>query len=105
VWGLFEKLFLIKSYIFWDIMPCSPLTFQGTCHLHLLLHAGYLLVLFFDPEVGGNMFLEMIVDFQQSMQRYVPEGRTVHSHHCDNLKSLIEQGEIVSTRRGYGLCG
>jgi hypothetical protein len=61
-----------KSSFFWDITPCSPLKvnwcFGGTCHLYLhgqrkassacyLVHAGFVLGLFFNPEAGGDMFL------------------------------------------------
>jgi hypothetical protein len=49
---------VMKSSIFWDITPCSPLNvipgFGGTCHL---LQAGFLLGLSFSPEDGGDMFL------------------------------------------------
>jgi hypothetical protein len=61
----------MKSSIFWDITPCSPLKvnwrFGGTCRLHPqgriisralsanCFHAGFLLGLFFDPENRGNM--------------------------------------------------
>jgi hypothetical protein len=49
---------VMKSTIFWDIMPCSVLKinqrFGGTYRLHI--HAGFLLDLFFDPEDGCDMF-------------------------------------------------
>jgi hypothetical protein len=52
--------------IFWDITPCNPL-----------------FCLFFNPEDGG----EMSVDFQRTTWHYVSEHRTLHNHHCENLKS------------------
>jgi hypothetical protein len=71
---------VMKSTIFWDITPCSPLSvnrrFGGTYRLHLqgrknisparnqheskchLLTRWFLLSLyFFDPEDGGDLFL------------------------------------------------
>jgi hypothetical protein len=61
---------VMKSIIFWDVMPHSPLKvnrhFGGTYRLclHALLatrfHAGFLLGLFFDPEDGGDMFLRNV---------------------------------------------
>jgi hypothetical protein len=40
---------VMKSYIFWDIMLCS-----------LLLAICFMLGLFFDPEDGGDMFLQNV---------------------------------------------
>jgi hypothetical protein len=72
-----HKTFL-KSTIFWDITPCSPLKinrhFGGTYRLHLhgrsisrarnyvatCFHAGFLIGLFFDREDGGDMFLRNV---------------------------------------------
>jgi hypothetical protein len=77
LWGM-------KSNIFWDITPCSPLNvnrrFGGTYHLHLpgrrinrarnqcesrwqtwlCFHPDFLLCLLFDPEDGGDMFLRNV---------------------------------------------
>jgi hypothetical protein len=38
-----------------------------------LLLAGFVLGLFFNPEGGGDMFLQVSIDF--------PEARTLHNHH------------------------
>jgi hypothetical protein len=75
----FEALIavVVKSPIFCDITPCSPLKVNRRSKEHVasifrveetgmnevarsafyLLHDGFLLGLFFDPEDGGDMFL------------------------------------------------
>jgi hypothetical protein len=58
VWFEVLTTVVMKSSIFRDIMPCSPLKnnqcFRRTCHL---LHADFLLGLFFDRDDGDYMFL------------------------------------------------
>jgi hypothetical protein len=53
---------VMKSTIFWDITPCSPLSVnQSESGWQAeLFHAGFLLGLFFGPEDGGDMFLRNI---------------------------------------------
>jgi hypothetical protein len=52
---------IMKSSIFWDITPCSPLKVNRRFVLLVAcFHAGFLLGLFFDPEDGGDMFLRNI---------------------------------------------
>jgi hypothetical protein len=56
---------VIKSYIFWDITPCSLLKINrrfGRTYalLATCFHAGFLLGLFFGREDGGDMFLRNI---------------------------------------------
>jgi hypothetical protein len=58
----------MKSIIFWDMMPCSPLSvkrrFGGTRRQHLQQAPACLLVscwtYFFDPEDGGDMFFRNV---------------------------------------------
>jgi hypothetical protein len=71
---------VMKSTLFWDITPCSPVhvnrRFGETYRLHIqgrrisrarnqrksrrFFHAGILLRLFFDPEDGGDIFLRNV---------------------------------------------
>jgi hypothetical protein len=48
----------------------------------MAISAGFLLVLFFDPEDGG----EMSVVFQRTARSYIPEDGTLHNHRCENFR-------------------
>jgi hypothetical protein len=68
-----KQLLRLKSIIFWDMTPCSPLSFSrrfgGTYRLHLQVRrnkfstnqqASRWQAYFFDPEDGGDMFLRNV---------------------------------------------
>jgi hypothetical protein len=73
---------VMKSCVFWDITPCSPLKvnrrFVGACRA-TYFHAGFLLSLFFDPGDGGDMCLRN-VGWQRTTRRYIPEDRTLETN-------------------------
>jgi hypothetical protein len=94
----------MKSTIFCDLTPCSPVKvhrrFGGTYCLHLhsrrvstALHAAcFLLCLLFGPEDGGICSSEM------SERGYIPEGSTHHTCRCKNLKCNIISSEAIVLR-------
>jgi hypothetical protein len=54
---------VMKSYVFWDITPCSPLEVNrrsGGTYRRACFHTGFLLGLFFDPEDLRDMFLQNV---------------------------------------------
>jgi hypothetical protein len=97
----------MKSIIFWDITPGSPLNvnsrFGGTYRLHLQgrrnkfskkLAGGNLLACWFFAELISSIVkmeaicsTETSVDTQRTTRRHIPEDDTLHNHRCANLKS------------------
>jgi hypothetical protein len=52
----------LKSSVFWDITPCSPLKViqRDAGIMQSLLHTGFLRGLSFNPEDGGDIFLRKV---------------------------------------------
>jgi hypothetical protein len=79
----------IKSTIFWDITPCSPLKvskrFGGT----------------YRPHLHGRRISQARHQRERRWQaeRYtrIPEDSTLHNHSCENLK-LIRSHRVPNTR-------
>jgi hypothetical protein len=46
--------------------------------LAFCFHAGFLLGLFLEHVVGGDMFLLNVADFQRTTRCYIPEESTLH---------------------------
>jgi hypothetical protein len=104
-----ESSTLLKSSVFWDTNPWSPVIFNrrfgGTYCLHLqgrgvgqarnlydernkqTLHVGFLLGLHFDSEDVKNTFLRNVGVLSASMWHYIPEDAILHSHCREKLKS------------------
>jgi hypothetical protein len=55
-----------------------------TCYL---LHAGFLIGSFFEPEVGDDMFLRKFGWISTDYTALYPRSRTPHNHRYENLKS------------------
>jgi hypothetical protein len=60
-------------------MPCSPLKVNWQTEL------SYSSTL----KMKVTCSSETSVDFQQTEWHYIPEDRTLHNHHCENVKSYI----------------
>jgi hypothetical protein len=43
---------------------------------------------------------EISVDFQRTTRHYIPEERTLHNNHCENLKSY-EDNITMAIRKKY----
>jgi hypothetical protein len=101
---------MLKSTIFCDITPCSPLKvnrrFGGTYRLNLQgrrmsrarnqresrYKAGAFTLVscstyYSTLKMEAIRSSETSVDFQRTTLRYIPEDGTHHSHRCENLKS------------------
>jgi hypothetical protein len=67
-----------KSSIVWDITACSQLKvnrrFGRTCSACCLLHAGFFLGLFFEPEYGYDIFLRNVGLFSADCTALYPRG-------------------------------
>jgi hypothetical protein len=50
---------VLKSFVFWDITPCSPLKISRT-RARYLLYAAFLLGLIFGPKDGSDIFLRNV---------------------------------------------
>jgi hypothetical protein len=88
---------ITKIYIFWDIMPCSPLKVNrhfGEPGIMLAFCLTYSSSLKMEP----ICFSETSVSFQRTTWRIIPECRTPHTHRCDDLGFSYVQHNVDITQ-------
>jgi hypothetical protein len=78
---------LTKSYIFWNLTPCSPLKasccFGGTYRFYLQAEDEPKKETSFKQATNTEQcFLEISDDFQLATGRYIPEGRNLKHNFC-----------------------
>jgi hypothetical protein len=85
-----QRKSFLKSITFWDMTPCSPLSFNrrfgGTYRLHLQGLRNN-----FSKNQQGSRWeacsSETSVETRRTTRRHIPEDDTLHNHRCENLKS------------------
>jgi hypothetical protein len=110
----------LRNTVFWDVMPCSLLTFRRTkspsssgsknkskrnqyeegsivCYF---LQSGFLLAYSFILEFQEIYSPEKQVDFQRTTWHYNPECRTLPNR-CENLKSCTK----ILNQEGWNFTG
>jgi hypothetical protein len=104
--GIVPRINLLKkSSIFWDITPCRSLSTDGseehvaTDSKHSPMPATcfmlvYSLAYHSALQIEATCSSETSVNFQRTTRRYIPEGRTLYNHRCENLNSYKAFGTI-----------
>jgi hypothetical protein len=85
------RFYCLKSSMIRDMTPYSLLkanqSFAGTaCYL---LHAAFLLDLFFHPKDWGDLLLRSVSSLSTDYVALCQEYGTLHNHRCENLKSCL----------------
>jgi hypothetical protein len=85
----------MKSIVFWDMTPYSPLSvnrlFRGIYRLHLQGRRNK----FSKKPLSKQVLVEAIcssetsVDTQRTTRRHIPGDDTLHNHRCENLKTYF----------------
>jgi hypothetical protein len=63
----------------------KPTALLTACFMQIFFWLTYSLTLKMEVRCSS----ETSVDFQWTTWRYIPKGRALHNHHCENLKSYI----------------
>jgi hypothetical protein len=95
-----EIQLILKSIIFWDMTPCSPLSlnrrFEGTSPPTCLLVFTELISSTLKKKAICSS--ETSVETQRITRRYIPEDDTLHNHLCEKpqLLQLIQYFSLPS---------
>jgi hypothetical protein len=89
------NLLLFEEFRLWDIMLCSPLKVVLATYFMLVSCLAYFLTL----KVETPYSTDMSVDFQQTTQCYIREGRTFDNYFCEDLKSYDCSLYIAAERK------
>jgi hypothetical protein len=100
----------MKSIIFWNMTPCSPLSvnrrFGGTCRLNLQGRRNKFskkpASKQVPPALEAICSSETSVETQRTTWRYIPEDGTLHNHRCENLRDY-DTGYVTYNSIGSGL--
>jgi hypothetical protein len=98
----------LKSIIFWDMTPCSPLSFNwrlgGTYRFHFQGRRNkFRKKKNNSKQAGGKQrryVSETSVETQRITRRHTPEDDIFHNHRCENLKSHIWKFGLVTVQSG-----
>jgi hypothetical protein len=95
---------VMKSSIFWDKTPYSPLNINDVSGADFYpIHASFFLGLFSDPENGCNIFLsKRRLNFNRFTRRYIPAYKTDYSRasHVEAGSSTLGKFLVLISVRG-----
>jgi hypothetical protein len=101
--GFYVFTVVMMSIVSWNITLFSLLKVSGSPYYHLLSR-WYLARLIPQPWCWGDMFLQNVVEYQQTTQRYVPEVGTLQCKHLiKNMDTANNCFKTVVLMQQYSL--
>jgi hypothetical protein len=86
---------------FWDMMPCSLLKVNQWERYHLHLQGQRIREARRQHGAGSKQISSTLLDFQQTTEHYIPDGRILHNHFYENLDSYtMVRGVIGGSSHG-----
>jgi hypothetical protein len=88
-----RPLDVLKSSVFWHIMPFNLLKW------HLLSHWFLAQLILWPWRLRRHFLLKCWLTFQRTTLHYIPEDTAVHNNHCENHNLLRYAAEYLMTKR------